>query len=132
MEHITERVEVSLPAGTARERWRRDETIPDYMRTGEGDSFGWSDAPDFPSSGNVEFRSAGAGCTIAIELDVDPQAPGADQAGPHARGLLDRFRDTVSPEPVAGTPSGAHPASGDDAVEDMVDARGVEDVPHNR
>jgi hypothetical protein len=103
---ITESVEIPRPLSEAYDRWTRDETIPEAMRGserhggedgggGETPTIRWSGKNDAPGSGTVRFEAASETTTmIVIELVPEPDAEGGHDAGPRARGLLDRFRDS--------------------------------------
>jgi hypothetical protein len=112
---IRESVEVPRPLQEAYERWRRDETIPAAMRgdeRGQGEEAGgtgapeirWSGRNDAPGTGSVRFEAVSERTTtIVIELEPEPEAEGGHDAGPRARGLLDRFRDSFPA--TAGDPT---------------------------
>jgi hypothetical protein len=160
---ITESVEVSRPLREAYDRWTRDETIPAAMRDSErqpgehlavGDQpeIAWSDHNDAPGqNGRVRFMAASESTTtIVIELDPEPESEGGD-AGPRARGLLERFRDSFpasagnantplgSPGGEAGTEPApdaeggqAPPPDGDAGDVDIAKRRHVPGFPSNR
>jgi hypothetical protein len=131
---IRESVEIPRPLREAYDRWTRDETIPAAMRgserhhgeevgDGETPAIQWSRENDAPGSGTVRFEAVSeATTTIVIELEPEPDVEGGHDAGPRARGLLDRFRDSF--------PATAPPDTTEDA--DVTETRDVPGLPSNR
>jgi hypothetical protein len=137
---ITESVEIPRPLREAYERWTRDETIPAAMRRaehptegdpgGDGAEIAWSERNDAPGrTGRVTFAAASErSTTITVELEPEPESEGGGDAGPRARGLLDRFRDSFPA--AAGDPGTALGGSGGAAgTEPAPDAAGNQAPP---